>query len=125
MATQVSEDEDIRPLHLFFSMRGRISRRKFWLGNVVLALLGSLLLSMVEGQPPGELATRAMAGATYALLMWTGIAVQVKRWHDRGKPGWLVVVNVIPVIGFLIWLVELGLRPGDPGVNRYGEPPSI
>jgi Protein of unknown function (DUF805) len=49
--------------------------------------------------------------------------MQVKRWHDRGKSGWMVLINLIPLIGWVWTLVELGLLEGTLGPNQYGEDP--
>ena len=31
--------------------------------------------------------------------LWMKLAVLVKRWHDRDKSGWWVLITFIPVIG--------------------------
>ncbi len=47
-------------------------------------------------------------------------AVTVKRYHDRNKSGWWAWLVLIPVIGWLWQLVELGFFAGTPKANRYG-----
>jgi uncharacterized membrane protein YhaH (DUF805 family) len=47
----------------------------------------------------------------------------VKRFHDRGKSGWWVLVFLIPVNAFIWMIVEMGLLEGEPGPNLYGPPP--
>jgi uncharacterized membrane protein YhaH (DUF805 family) len=53
-------------------------------------------------------------------MIWSSIAVGVKRFQDRDKPGWWVLIGLIPVIGIFWLLFELGIQPGTPGPNRYG-----
>ena len=48
------------------------------------------------------------------------LAVYVKRFHDRGKSGWWVLIAFLPLIGFFWILIELGMLAGDPGPNTYG-----
>jgi uncharacterized membrane protein YhaH (DUF805 family) len=55
------------------------------------------------------------------LLLWPALALSVKRWHDRDKPGWWVLVGLIPVIGWLWLVIENGLLRGSAGANRFGE----
>jgi uncharacterized membrane protein YhaH (DUF805 family) len=41
--------------------------------------------------------------------LWPGIAVSIKRWHDRNKSGWWVWINLIPLVG-AIWSLEKTCR---------------
>ena len=56
--------------------------------------------------------------------VWIQMALQVKRWHDRDKSGWWVLIGVIPIVGRLYALVETGLLRGTEGPNRYGPDPT-
>ena len=49
------------------------------------------------------------------------LAIQIRRLHDIGKNGLWVLINLIPVIGFIILLIILCKR-SDPGLNEYGPP---
>jgi uncharacterized membrane protein YhaH (DUF805 family) len=48
------------------------------------------------------------------------IIVYVKRFHDRDKSGWWVLIGLIPIIGVIWLLIELGFLKGTPGPNRFG-----
>ena len=50
------------------------------------------------------------------------LAIQVKRWHDRNKSGWWVLIGLIPLIGGIWALIETGFLAGDDGENRFGWP---
>jgi uncharacterized membrane protein YhaH (DUF805 family) len=113
--------ERMPPARLFLSLRGRVSRREFWLWGV-LALLGLALglnaLLGIVGVEPGR-----AEGWVNLLLLWPAVAVSVKRWHDRDKSGWWVLINLVPVIGWLWALVDNGFRRGTAGPNRFGDDP--
>jgi len=47
----------------------------------------------------------------------------VKRYHDRDKSGWWILILFIPLVGFIWFLIELGCLPGTPGPNRFGPDP--
>ena len=106
--------------HLVLRLDGRIGRRTWWLWGVAaplgLALYFTVLLRVVGVSP------RATDVAINLGLLWPAVAVSIKRWHDRDKSGWWVLVALIPLVGWLWLLVENGLLRGDAGPNRYGEP---
>ncbi len=104
---------------IFFSFKGRVPRRVWWLCGVG-AMLGLGLLFTALLRIAGVSAFRTEV-AVNALLLWPALAVSVKRWHDRDRHGAFVLVNLIPVVGWLWVLVENGLLRGTPGANRYGE----
>lgn len=112
---------DIDWAHLLFNFEGRINRAKFWLGAVVLYVVPSLLAIIAW------LAHSAFTWTLFALVMllliWPGLAVSIKRWHDRGKSGWWVLIGLVPLIGQLWALIEMGFLPGTPGPNEYGPDP--
>lgn len=111
--------EPMTPVQILFGFRGRIPRRTYWLWGV-LALLGAalglwLLLGIVG------LRERHIEIVINLALLWPGLAVSVKRWHDRNKSGWWVLINLIPVLGLVWALVENGFLRGTVGPNRFGE----
>lgn len=66
----------------------------------------------------------AIAAIVGLLIIWPSLAIQVKRWHDRDKSGWWVLIGLIAVIGGIWVLVECGFLPGTAGTNRFGPPPA-
>ncbi len=56
-------------------------------------------------------------------MLYPAIALYAKRWHDRGKSGWWSLIGLIPVIGGLWMLIELGFLKGTGGANQYGADP--
>lgn len=49
--------------------------------------------------------------------------IGVRRMHDLGHTGWLVLVSWIPFVGSLAFLVLTAL-PGQQEENRFGPPPT-
>jgi uncharacterized membrane protein YhaH (DUF805 family) len=54
---------------------------------------------------------------------WISIVVGIKRFHDRNKAGWWILIILVPVIGSLWYLIECGFLKGTPGPNNYGPDP--
>ena len=119
---------------LLFSFQGRINRAKYWLvlvgmWVVVAVVFGALFAPMMTAADPS--AAMASMGAIsfivmavlYILLIWIGLAVQVKRWHDRNKSGWWVLIALVPFIGVFWALIECGFLKGTAGPNPYGPDP--
>ena len=113
--------EVMPPLRIFFSLRGRLSRRQYWLYGVLallgLALIGHVLLDIARVRP------RSADLIVNLLLVWPALAVSVKRWHDRDKSGWWVLLNLVPVIGWIWMLIENGFLRGTAGPNHFGDDP--
>ncbi len=137
---------------LFLSLDGRINRARFWLGTVILAVVSfaaTYLIVLLIGVSQGAV---ALSAAVAFALAYPSYAVMAKRFQDRGKPGWLALIGLVPVYAtnllytfevfdtldpsplaqgidvvisliFLWFLVELGFLKGSQGPNRYGSDP--
>ncbi|MEZ5874446.1 MAG: DUF805 domain-containing protein [Hyphomicrobiales bacterium] len=136
---------------LLFSLDGRIGRAQFWLGTAILlgiSLAATYGILSIIGL--SEAAVAFSAAVAFALA-YPSYAVCAKRFQDRGKPGPLALLGIVPsyganllytfgifdldhpslqrgldviivVIG-LWFLVELGFLKGTQGPNRYGPDP--
>ena len=127
-----------------FSFEGRIPRANFW-GTVILTgiltafiYLMTTLIVVPNGRiyVSGESA-RAVAKSIFVapnsfafilsfrivwllVVAWVCVVLQIKRWHDLGKTGWMVLINLVPGVGSLISLLVLGFFKGAPGAARFG-----
>ena len=102
---------------LLFSFNGRISRQPYWLFLFTCVL--------IIAAPPFILGVSSKQADSYAniaflILLWPLLAVQTKRWHDRDKSAWWLLISLIPVIGFFWALIENGFLVGTIGANRFG-----
>jgi uncharacterized membrane protein YhaH (DUF805 family) len=133
-------------IELFTSFHGRISRKSWWIGYVILMVLGwggQLLIN------PG-LFTTAVPQPDWAATIWAFFllipftAIMVKRFNDGDWPNWLgyaialifVLLNIashfggatklmfyiVVGIGGFLFIVNGFLR-GTRGPNRYGPDP--
>ena len=128
-----SEDSMLRIiLRIFFSFQGRLDRgmyrmcRSLWYLVTGLAFYAvwSCILQAGRSHQLG-------AAALWLLVMlvllfvgeWNTLAMQVKRWHDRDKSGFWVLITFIPVVGPIWSLVEMVFLDGTVGPNRFGPSP--
>ncbi|MDP0496678.1 MAG: DUF805 domain-containing protein [Verrucomicrobiota bacterium JB024] len=114
---------------LYFSINGRISRSTFWLKFVlpvfIISILVNIIAGMVMGGDPNNPnpAGFALIGVWQLFLIYPSICVYGKRWHDRDKSAWWILIGLIPFIGWIWVLVECGFLKGTDGPNRFGEDP--
>ena len=117
---------------LLFSFQGRVNRAKFWLISLGVLIVEMILFgvlgggAMMSGDTPSLSSFGAMGIVAVLVLMvavWISLAVAVKRWHDRGKSGWWMLIAFVPVIGGLWYIVECGFLKGTTGANAYGSDP--
>jgi len=86
---------------------GRASRSEYWWWFLFVVLVSAAT---------GLISDKLTAGFSLAVLL-PGIAVSVRRLHDIDKSGWFLLLNFIPVIGWVIllyWAVQEGREP-----NRF------
>lgn len=111
-----------------WSFQGRISRSMFWAISIGMALVNTL-----SGIVLGAIGVLGQVGAVIGLILlvvlgavsiWIGLAAHVKRWHDRDKSGWMALISLIPILGTVWVLVELGFLSGTKWANRYGDDPT-
>lgn len=57
------------------------------------------------------------------VTMWISLTAQIKRWHDMDKSGSWCFVNLVPLIGPLYAIIELGFQHGTKGFNGFGADP--
>ena len=113
------EVPDLSLMDVLFSFDGRITRSTYWVRGILPmtgATAAALFLVMAG--------VWVLAAPFAPLLMWAGYALNAKRWHDRDKSGWWSLIVLVPYIGALWALVELGFLAGTSGPNRYGPQPT-
>jgi len=83
---------------LLFSFQGRIRRQHFWIGWLI--LLGA---GVVANWIP-------FLGLLIAIaLIWPNLAIGVKRLHDMGQSGWLIVIPwVVTLVALFVGLGTIG-----------------
>jgi uncharacterized membrane protein YhaH (DUF805 family) len=109
----------------YLSAQGRVNRKQLWLYLVLPAVVVSLILSLIDasiGTVDAESGLGLLSGLWSLIILIPAILIYIKRFHDRDKSGWWVLIGLIPIIGALWLLIELGFLKGTDGPNRYGPP---
>ncbi len=113
-------------LWVFFGFRGRISRQAYWLAFFFIVVILGLALQPTIDPETGTLSLRGsgLAIAVMLIALVANIAIGVKRLHDFNAPGLLAVALFVPGLSVIATLI-IGLLPGNPCPNRFGDAPDI
>jgi len=106
---------------LLFKFDGRINRAKYWLGAVVI-YVAVWIFGIIFMMTQSKFMAILFLLVAFASI-WPGLAINIKRWHDRDKSGWWIFISLIPLVGPIWALIEVGFLPGTPGPNQYGPDP--
>ncbi|MEH6662184.1 MAG: DUF805 domain-containing protein [Parasphingorhabdus sp.] len=123
----------LMPLRRYADFSGRSRRKEYWMFILLILIVGVVLGwmtgSFTTASDPAdsfEMATWSsssiLLSVFYLAIIIPSLAVQVRRFHDQDKSGWLVLLNFIPLVGGLIVLVFMCLE-GTRGDNRFGPDP--
>jgi uncharacterized membrane protein YhaH (DUF805 family) len=104
----------------WFSFQGRITRKTYWL-HYVLPLTAVSIVFAIFDHMVGARGIIAFLVNLAAIV--PNLAGVVKRLHDRDRSGWFYLIAIIPLIGVIWLIVELGCLRGTRGPNRFGDDP--
>lgn len=103
---------------------GRARRKEYWmfvLFNMIFGII-AMILDNVLGIAMEGIGYGPIYGLYLLAIIIPSIAVGVRRLHDVGKSGWMMLITFIPLIG-AIWLLVLFVTDGNPDENQYGANP--
>lgn len=99
----------------YFSPKGRIGRKTFWVRSILLGfLLGIIELVLAESGILG-----LVLYAVISLLgVYSSVILGIKRWHDLNKSGWFILSHILILPCLYVCFVK-----GTTGPNKYGPGP--
>lgn len=103
----------IRVLQNYFNFEGRDTRTQFWmfvLFNVIISVVLNVLLE-------------PLAGLYSLAVLLPGLGAAARRLHDTGRSGWWQLIGIIPIIGWIIFII-FAAQPSEPKANQYGPQPT-
>ncbi len=125
----------LMPYRRYADFSGRSRRMEYWMFRLFefsVLIAGAIVISVLAGgtgQVAGDTAGGVMGSiGMLALVVFVlgsfipGLAVTVRRLHDTGKSGWMLLLSFIPIIGPILMLIFL-FTDGDRSANEYGPDP--
>ena len=114
----------LKVLKQYADFSGRARRKEYWmfvLFNMIFAIV-AMILDNILGIAIEDVGYGPLYGLYVLAILIPGLAVVVRRLHDVGKSGWMILIALIPLIG-AIWLLVLMVTDSNPGENEYGQNP--
>ncbi len=110
----------------YIQFTGRARRKEFWFFQLayVIILILAFAVDWCLGSYEEVDGYGVVSTVSYIALIIPGIAVAVRRLHDTNRRGWWFLINFVPIIGAIVYLVFVCLR-GTDGENRFGPDPLV
>jgi len=114
----------LMPLQKYAVFSGRSRRKEFWM-FVLFTFIVEIVLAIIDaiiGTYNTAIGMGLLSGLFYLAILVPSIALNTRRLHDIGKSGWFQLLFIIPIVGFILWIIWM-VRDSDDGVNKYGPSP--
>lgn len=117
-------DSYIKMWKNYFNFQDRTTRKDYWMSvliNFLIALVLGFFSGLFTNFPIiGKLNIMDLISYIYfILILIPGLAQSVRRMHDVNKSGWYLLMSLIPIVGWIIVLVQ-ECSPSVDVNNNYG-----
>jgi len=108
----------LKVLKQYADFSGRARRKEYWMFQLfdVIFIIVAMIFA-IKGTGYGPLFVLYVIATRIPAL-----AVTVRRLHDVGKSGWMLLIVLIPFLGW-IWLLVLMVTDSQKGTNKWGQNP--
>jgi uncharacterized membrane protein YhaH (DUF805 family) len=116
-------------LKRYADFSGRARRREYWWFTIistaivltVFFICYSSVMAMGWSERPAMHFGRFVASLYVLATLFPSLGVSVRRLHDIGATGWLVLLGFVPLAGLVLFF--LYLADSQIGPNKYGPSP--
>lgn len=105
----------IHALKNYATFSGRATPQEFWMFFLISFLI-SIGLTILDA-----MGTMILFPIYNLAVLIPSLAIGARRLHDTNRSGWLQLLLIIPIVGFIILVVFWCQRSGPD--NRYGSAP--
>lgn len=107
----------------YCNFSGRSSRSEYW-WYMLFYFIVSFIVSFIGNATGSQVLNYWLSFFVGLALFLPSLGLCVRRLHDINKSGWWVLLNLIPLVGWIIMLVWL-CKDSDPTDNQYGPVPNV
>lgn len=102
----------------FFSFKGRVNRRNFWIRNFILGIIYLILYLVLDNsyEYSDVLFGLLLNFIVYPILWIASLSLSARRWHDLDKSGFYILTHI-----FIIPGIYCAFKKGTDGINKYGQ----
>ncbi|MDP1689038.1 MAG: DUF805 domain-containing protein [bacterium] len=101
---------------------GRATRKEYWMFYLLNTIIMVSLILVVGIISKDGWSTIIAIVLYISAVFIPSIAVAVRRLHDTNLSGWWVLINLIPTVGGIVFIVLMVLD-SQHGTNQYGPNP--
>ena len=114
----------LKVLKQFADFDGRARRMEFWAFTLANIVVGSIFLALDHFAGTYDPDTpMGLFNTVYSIIVFIpSLAVSIRRFHDVGYSGWMILFGLIPIIGW-IWFIVIAATEGHANPNYYGSNP--
>jgi uncharacterized membrane protein YhaH (DUF805 family) len=122
----------LKALRHYADFSGRARRKEYWMFVLFMVIFyfawgfllwGTFFIAHNDVNFDDIIRLSVIIPFTYSIMMMLpSMAVAVRRLHDVGKSGWMLLLGLIPIVG-AIWLLVLMCTDSQQGKNQYGANP--
>jgi uncharacterized membrane protein YhaH (DUF805 family) len=110
----------LKVLKKYAVFSGRARRKEYWM-FALFNFIFSLVLTIIDFLL--GIGNWAVLSMIYSLaVLIPGLAVAFRRLHDTNRTGWWILINLIPIIGGIIFFI-FTVSDSDSVNNQYGPNP--
>ncbi len=107
----------------YCNFSGRSSRSEYW-WYMLFYFIVSFIVSFIGNATGSQVLNYWLSFFVGLALFLPSLGLCVRRLHDINKSGWWVLLNLIPVVGWIILLIWV-CKDSDPTDNQYGPVPNV
>lgn len=97
----------------YADFNGRASRSEYWWYTLFIVLAGLALATVTD----------RLSGLFGLATLLPSVAVAARHLHDTNRSGWLQLIGLVPILGWLVLLYFMVQEPREP--NRFGAAPLL
>ncbi|MEU1268801.1 DUF805 domain-containing protein [Streptomyces sp. NPDC005799] len=100
----------------YATFSGRARRAEYWWFSLLYVIATGVIAGICFA------AGTLLPGILLLPFIVPMLSVSVRRLHDTGKPGWRMLIALIPAVGPILYLVGMTVD-SIPAANQYGPSP--
>lgn len=105
----------------YCNFNGRASRSEFW-WFYLFGFIASCIISVAFCW--SSTIEYIVSGIFSLFMLLPGLGISARRLHDTGRSGWWILVNLVPIVGWIIY-VYFTVQDSQPVPNPYGPVPNL
>jgi len=113
----------LKALKQYASFSGRAQRAEYWYFMLffIVIIFALAIIDNILGTFNNDIDMGLLSGIFLLSHLLPSIAVSIRRVHDINKTGWWYLINIVPLVGPIVFLIFTVLDSKES--NQYGANP--